>query len=912
MLHMSAIVDMMHGSKSRVVNEGHSMPQRNREQRPPVLSQSMCRVFLSGWLIVSASLAMACELLAAEGEWSSKPINFSKDVLPILSDNCFHCHGPDPQSRQAELRLDQPNPALDRILKESESGQSLFWERVSTTAPDLIMPPPTTKHRLTADQLLLLQKWLQTGAPWGKHWAFEPIIKPPVPEGSQTENPIDAFVIAQLHQVGKELSPQADAARLIRRLALDLTGLPPSLELRQKYLKSSNQPLDVGAVVDELLASPHYGERMAWEWLEAARYADTNGYQGDAERTMWPWRDWVVEAFNQNLSFADFTRAQLAGDLLSQATDQQKLATAFLRNHMINGEGGRIAAENRIDYVMDMTETTGTVWLGLTMNCCRCHDHKFDPIRQQDYYQLSGFFNNTPVDGSGGNPQTPPVLEWPSEQQKEHRNRLLKERKEISEKVLAWEDEFVPLRRLAPAEGPALSTQPVSAIEVFDDANGVATSPWHLDDGLPAELRAIRQRPPQDRKASELTQLINFWNQWQGQSPQSLLMLKSRIDELDALQRSIPQVMVMQERAGEPRKNFILSKGLYNQPKDEVSTDFPLFLKSKKVSERLRDQHVSLALTRQDLAEWLLHDENPLVARVIVNRIWQQFFGIGLVKTSEDFGIQGEKPSHPELLDWLAADFREHGWDIKRLVKQMVTSRTYCQTTIVPREAYVDDPENRLLARGPRYRWPAWMLRDQALAVSGLLVPQTGGPPVKPYQPEGLWEEATFGAKRYQADQGDSLYRRSLYTFWRRIIAPPMFFDTANRQTCIVRTSRTNTPLQALALWNDPVYLEAARVLATRFYVNDRKLHDDDRLRCLFECILVREPTPQELELLRTSIMNWRDRLVQSPEQVSDLLAVGASPASLVGEDSASRAEAAVWTVVTMILFNLDETISKE
>lgn len=839
-----------------------------------------------------------------------KPVNFSRDVLPILSDHCFNCHGPDAKSRQADLRLDRQETVLDVVVKPRDLEHSLLWERVVSSDTDDMMPPQEIKRRLTPEQIQTLKTWIEEGAPWGRHWAFEPIQQPAVPSRGETLQPIDAFVAERLQGAGLDFAPQADNARLLRRLSMDLTGLPPSPELRKRYLKDSAQLLDVGGVVDDLLASPHYGERMAWEWLEAGRYADTNGYQGDNERTMWPWRDWVVEAFNLNVPFDRFTREQLAGDLLPSANPEQKLATAFLRNHMINGEGGRIAAENRVDYVMDMTETTGTVWLGLTMNCCRCHDHKFDPIKQRDYYQLFGFFNNTPVEGGGGDPQTAPVLEWPNDSQKQRREQARKLRESAAADVTRWEEEHVPLNALAPAEGQPFSTRAVSVLPALEDPNGRATSAWQPADGLPAEIRSLRQKPPAERKPDELDKLIAFWNQWSDGAPQSLLMLKSRAAEVESIRREIPRVMVMEDRAAAPRDNFILAKGLYNQPGEPAGTDVPEFLKSASLLGK--QPSTSTPVDRRFLADWLLENDNPLVARVIVNRVWQQFFGVGLVKTSEDFGIQGEKPSHPELLDWLAADFRAHGWDVKRLVRQIVTSRTYLQTSLVPPEAYARDPENRLLARGPRYRWPSWMLRDQALAASGLLVPKLGGPPVKPYQPEGVWEEATFGAKKYQPDQGEALYRRSLYTFWRRIVAPTMFFDTASRQTCTVRTSRTNTPLQALALMNDITYLEAARTLATRIVLNEAAGTEQERLRSLFEQILVRPPTPEELDSLGESLGRWREKMAAAPSQVKELLAAGASPPSLAHADEAARTEAAAWTAVAMILLNLDETLTKE
>lgn len=708
----------------------------------------------------------------------AKAIDFSRDVLPILSDNCFQCHGPDAKARKAKLRLDTPEGAA-AVIAAGKSGDSELVRRVTSMEPEEVMPPVKSNKKLTARQVAVLRQWIDEGARWGKHWAFVPPIRPAVPEirnrKSEIRNGIDAFIVARLEKENLTQSRQAAKETLLRRVTLDLTGLPPSMEEVAAAMKDTS-PDWYERVVDRLLASPHYGERMVWDWLDAARYADSNGYQGDGERTMWPWRDWAVDALNRNLPFDQFTTWQLAGDLLPDARFEQKLATGFNRNHMINGEGGRIPEENRIDYVMDMAETTGTIWLGLTFNCCRCHDHKYDPIAAREYYGLFAFFNQTPVNGDGGNPQTPPILE-------------------------------------VPAKAP-FSKAPV-------------------------------------------------------------------------------KVMVMEDMA-KPRETFMLTRGNYEKPGEKVTAGIPL---------ALTDAKPRAAKTRLDLANWLVSPENPLTARVAVNRVWQQFFGTGLVKTVEDFGVQGEKPSHPELLDWLAVEF-QRDWDIKRLHRLIVTSATYRQSSHVTPELLERDPSNRLLARGPRYRLPSWMLRDQALAASGLLVRQIGGPPVKPYQPSGVWEEATFGTKRYQQDQGDALYRRSVYTFWRRIIGPTPFFDAAPRQVCVVKPTRTNSPLHALTTLNDITFVEAARVLAERVMTES----SEKRIERAFGLVLSREPNAAELRVLNGSLTRLRKSYAADAAAAKKLLAVGASKRN----EKLEVVEHAAMTSVCLAILNLDEALTKE
>ncbi|RLS56501.1 MAG: DUF1553 domain-containing protein [Planctomycetota bacterium] len=825
---------------------------------------------------------MIAILLSLSGQgMAEEPLVFGRDVLPILSENCFHCHGPDEKGRQADLRLDTHEGVLaelngHRTVKPGDAGASELIRRVQSTDPDEMMPPPSTKKTLSPQQITLLQRWINEGAVWGKHWAFEPLVSPGVPNvpaGFGTVvNPIDQFILTRLQKEKLSPAPPVDKATLIRRVTLDLTGLPPTPEEVDAFL-ADNSPQAYENLVDRLLASPRYGERMVWEWLEAARYADSNGYQGDNERTMWPWRDWAVSAFNDNLPFDQFTIWQLAGDQLPEATREQKLATGFLRNHMINGEGGRIAAENRVDYVMDMTETTGTVWLALTMNCCRCHDHKFDPVTNAEYYQLFDFFNHTPVDGGGGNPQTPPVLEMPSTEQARQLETLQAEHQKSATELATLESGY-----FRTSEG--LRSQSPLAVNLTD------------------EQKKLLDRPAAERDANQLQKLIESIGDLEHEPyQQQLSALKSVVDRRNSLNGMIPRVMVMADQPTR-RETFILSKGLYNKPTEKkVSADTP---------HALPLMPTTAAKNRLGLAQWLVAKENPLTARVVVNRFWQQVFGIGLVKTSEDFGVQGEKPSHPELLDWLAADFRDQGWNVKALMKQIVMSATYRQSSRVTPDLVERDPLNRLLARGARYRLPAWMIRDQALVASGLFVEQVGGPPVKPYQPEGVWEEATFGNKRYTPDTGEALYRRSLYTFWRRIVGPTMFFDVAPRQTCVVKPVRTNTPLQALAIMNDVQYIEAARVLAEHAIISSST--PPDRLHFAFRRVLGRPARSEELAVLTTSYERQLQEFQQAPQQAEALLKLGSSPR----DGTLNLSEHAALTGVCLILLNMDETLTRE
>jgi hypothetical protein len=797
-------------------------------------------------VLFAATGSVAGRLQAAE-------VDFARDIRPLLSENCFFCHGPDPEHREADLRLDT-QAGLATVLVPGKRAESELLRRLVTHDPEELMPPPASNRQLSASQIELIGRWIDAGARWQTHWSFQPLVPPAVPEVEATpqapvRNAIDAFVQLQLSSTAMSPSPEATRSELIRRLALDLTGLPPPPADVEEFVQS-HDPRAYERVVDRYLDSPRYGERMAWDWLDAARYADTNGYQGDNERTMWPWRDWVIRAFNDNMRFDEFTVWQLAGDLLPDASDEQILATGFLRNHMINGEGGRIAEENRIEYVFDMTETTGTVWLGLTLNCCRCHDHKYDPLTQQDYYSLFAYFDQTPVTGQGGNPQTAPILPVATQAQQVQLDKLN--------------------RRLA---------------------------------SLRAELKRIDQthweRPPRPRTPlTDKTPATAVLAQPQYQNA------KSQLDKVQSqreqLEKQIPKVMVMEDM-DQPRQSFMLERGLYNKPTEQVFARSPAFLPNSQLGKQ----------DRLLLARWLVSNENPLMPRVTVNRLWQQFFGVGLVKTSEDFGAQGEIPLQLDLLNWLAAQFRDSGWDMKSLVRTIVTSHTYRQAAMqTPTQAELD-PENRWLARGARYRLPAWMLRDQALAASGLLSPVVSGPAVNTYQPLGVWEEATFGKKTYTRGSGEELYRRSLFVFWRRIIAPTLFFDTASRQTCTVKSVRTNTPLQALLTLNETTYVEAARNLAQTVLVPQADgvvpTNDVRALNEVFLRVLCRPATAAEQAVLLSGLNRTRQQFAALNGEAEQLLAVGDSPR----DRTLDVVEHASWTTLCLSILNFDETINR-
>ena len=808
-------------------------------------------------------------------------VSFNRDIRPILADTCFQCHGPDANARKADLRLDIRELAMaDRdgaaaIIPGNAEDSLVIW-MINAADEEDRMPPIRHPRVLTVEEKQLFADWIDEGAEYQEHWAYLPPKKEPLPEVSDAtwpKNEIDRFVLAQLDREGLSPSPTAERETLIRRVSLDLTGLPPRPEEVDAFL-TDKSPEAYEKVVDRLLGSSRYGERMVWDWLDAARYSDSNGYQNDPQRGMWPWRDWVINAFNDNMPYDQFSIEQIAGDLLPEATREQKLATAFLRNHMINGEGGRLPEENRIDYLFDQAETVGTVWMGVTMNCARCHDHKYDPITQREYYQLMAFFNKTEVTGEGGNPHMPPVLDLTTvthDLRLKHIETLFGE---ISRDIDDMELALFP----RPEGEPTSKSEKVLSIE----------------EGRWAE---VVEKPAVERRPKEFRNMLRFFGD---AHPQYAEAINRWWDAYDAKQRYSqrrPIVMIMEDTV--ERDTFILNRGIYNDPKDEKVEPGFMAIMNGGVSD-------AGDYNRLDLANWLFSDSHPLTARVTVNRYWQRFFGRGLLEQIENFGVQSPPPIYQSLLDWLAVDFRESGWDLKATFKKIVMSATYRQSSKATPDALERDPDNVWLARGPRFRMPSWMIRDQALYVGGLLVEKLGGPAVQPYQPDGVWKEASFGTARYVQDQGENLYRRSLYTFWKRIVGPTILFDSAGRQVCEVKVQRTNTPLHALTTLNDVTFAEAARQMAERILTEYE--NENNPLGMAFRLVTSRWPKPEEQAVLEAALSKYEKRFSTDPESAALAVGVGDSPTSSFSD----TVKLAAWSTLCLMLLNLDETLTKE
>ncbi|MFO0816953.1 MAG: DUF1553 domain-containing protein [Pirellulales bacterium] len=1094
--------------------------------------------------------------LLATASSAAEP-RFNRDIRPILSDLCFHCHGPDKNQRKADLRLDDETSVIGvkgqpGVVHRGKPESSELLRRLTSTDPDERMPPPDAGRQATPAQIELMRQWIAAGAPWEGHWAFQPVKRPASPSASAStsqaqpatapRSPLDQFVQAELAARGLTAAPEAARESLLRRVALDLTGLPPSLDQIDEFLTETS-PDAFARQVDRLIASPRYGERLGARWLDAARYADTSGYQSDGPRYMWRWRDWVLESLNQDLPFDRFTVEQLAGDLLPNATLSQRIATGFNRNHRGNSEGGIIAEEYAVEYVVDRVDTTATVWLGLTMGCARCHDHKFDPVSQLDYYGLFAYFNNIPEYGRAikeGN--SPPYLKAPTFLEQEQLNQLderlraaaalvLRQQPDLEAAQMAWERTASeqPLAVIPEKDRPGFSSDGLVARFALDggmhaagekaeppassgsaklaardgevefepgiigqagrflgkaslDAGDTAgfgyfepftISLWvkpvagrdgtlvskmsdmergdgysiilsrgavqlnfvkrWLDDALRLESKtklkpdvwqhllmvydgtrnAAGVRLYVDGEPSPLQVQLDALNQtfitkeplrigggggpsgrftglidevriYRGAHDDRAARLAARetLDEIlripaerrtegqrgkladyflaqhaparfreaiaardalaserDSLFQKISTVMVMEELPT-PRATFVLRRGEYDKPDERVERGVPASLG--------RLPH-GAPNDRLGLARWIVDPANPLTARVTVNRLWQAFFGAGIVRTVEDFGSQGQPPSHPDLLDWLAAEFQgrtsggeasneavsgktasdsaagsrdtdaakgPNSWSLKRVIREIVLSHTYRQSSRATREQLAADPDNRWHSRGPRFRLPAEMIRDQALAASGLLVERVGGPSVKPYQPADLWKELATDSV-YDQGHGADLYRRTIYTFWKRTVAPPTLvtFDAAGREACIVRETRTNTPLQALALLNEVTFVEASRQLAERTLREvagaddgSSTASDERRIVHLFRLVTSRRPAPREIEVLMAGLKAHRQRYTNDATVAEKLLTAGESPA----DRRWPAHELAAWTAVAGVVLNLDETVTKD
>ncbi len=735
---------------------------------------------------------------------NSDQVSYNFHIRPILSDKCFACHGPDANKREADLRLDTEEGAFT-ALKESPgkfalvSGdleKSEVYHRINSTDPGQMMPPPESNLSLNPEEIELIKRWIEQGAKYEPHWAFLKVEKPAVPKVEWGNNEIDAFAFRKMQSKKLEPNPEAKPHELIKRASLDLTGLPPSPVILDKYVDFSGENR-YERLLDELLTQPAFGEKLAILWLDISRYADSYGYQDDEVRSQWPYRDWVIHAFNNNLSYDQFLTWQLAGDLLPEATKEQILATAFNRNHKYTEEGGIIEEEYRIEYVLDKTNTFSKGILGITMECAQCHDHKYDPFSQKEYYELFAFFNNSKEKGFEGD-----------------------------------------ISRTKPAKTPILWIE-------RDDLDGI----------------------------------MSFINH-----PDTTKLMVSVMGELE-----------------EKRTTYILDRGVYDAPTIPVDASTPA-----SILEFPED----IEKNRLGLAKWATNRDNPLTSRVFVNLIWQEIFGKGIVKSAGDFGMQGDLPTHPELLNWLAADFMENGWDIKRLIKQIMMSATYRQSAVISKDHLAIDPENLYLARAPRMRLPAENIQDLVLASSGLLQGKIGGPSVKPYQPSGLWEAATSGRgtlATYVQDSGDKLYRRGIYNFIKLTVPPPkaIIFDSSNRDRCEIGRNRTNTPLQALVMMNDPMVLEAARVLATK--LTDTHQDEEIAISEAFKRIVCREMKSKEKDLLFAYYQSQLKEFEANPEYAKNTLDVGEYP---MNENAITPKNAALMQVIVS-LYNLEETITK-
>ncbi len=1008
-------------------------------------------------------------------------VDFNRDIRPIISDNCFACHGFDKDARKGDLRLDQRAAVTEdrggySVIVPGKPEESVLLERVSSSDPDLLMPPSDShKKPLGQKSIETLTEWIRQGAPWGEHWSFVRPQRPTVPKDAS--HAIDHLVRQGLIEHRRDLASQAATHTLIRRLSFDLTGLPPDVELVVNFPQTPAEQ-DWDDLVTQLLASPHFGERMAMWWLDGARYSDTDGFQSDSTRTNWPWRDWVVDSFNANKPFDEFTIEQFAGDLLPDASPEQILATCFHRNHMNNGEGGRNPEESRVDYVLDRVNTTGTLFLGLTLGCTQCHDHKFDPISQRDYYSLTAYFNSIDETGAAGG-RAKPYLKYKSsyaqravdqaaELVKQTESHLAAMQKQADKEFVPWllkqvvraKRGFRPWtvvipERMATTEGyklrlesngiiasspaafpqddfvitlakPELDRISGLRLEVFPhsshtdgkysfsetgefiltnvklllrkrgnsqiqevalafavaDVNGVGvdssyktvretldddprkgwttrtkpsdvphTAVFALEEPLvlshdeeldivlmqrslaPRELMGQFRLSVTDQRGAavrslkpmplELLAKLNDANlksdavesNIDGSLRKQLFSqfledhaawkeAKRRNDlaksQLNSAKKSAgdQSVMVLGDRK-EPRNTYVLERGVWNKHGDEVSRGvLPAVLKRSAED----------VATRLELGRWIVSKENPLTARVITNQVWQLFFGAGLVRTPADFGLQGESPTHPELLDWLAVEFMESGWDVKHLVRTIVTSQTYRQDSSVSAELLELDPVNRLLARGTRFRLPSWMIRDAALKASGLLNDAAGGSPVFPYQPPGVWQDQFMGRFVYRPSIGQAQYRRTLYAFWRRTSAPTFLFDSAMRRTCEVVPRRTNTPLHALTLLNDTTSLEAARTLSDAAIVASPK-ELPKRFEFLMMRVLSRMPTADEAaRVLLRQYAVAKDYYDEHPDEAEALTTVG----QLASPNEEVVADVAATMLLANLLLNLDEGITHE
>jgi hypothetical protein len=838
---------------------------------------------LSSWFIVGLALLRTLTgmpNLRAADRPLPQVVDFNRDIRPILSDNCYRCHGPDKNQRKAHLRLDTREGLFSshddiHIVASGKPRQSEFFRRITATDKSERMPDPKSGKSLTPRQIALIQKWIEQGAAWKGHWAYIKPSRPDLPavgEAGYGSNAIDRFVLGRLAEDQVQPSPEADRVTLIRRLSFDLTGLPPAKAEVDAFV--NDRRLEAYEVlVDRLLASPHYGERMAMYWLDLVRYADSIGYHSDNPMSVSPYRDYVINAFNENKRFDQFTVEQLAGDLLPGATVWQKVASGYNRLLQTTEEGGAQAKEYEAKYAADRVRNVSSVWLGATMGCCQCHDHKFDPFTTKDFYSMAAIFAD--------------VKEAPVGRREPGMPLATPEQAAALKKL---DDEMAALQRVVDTPTPALEAS---------QAKWEETLRLVEIRKLPKNLPAILLIEPPKRTAKQKQDLAAYYRT----TAPELEKVRNQLADLkrrrDALDQAIPKCLITVAAA--PRVVRVLPRGDWlDTSGEEVSPAVPKSLGQLPSQGR--------RATRLDLARWLVARDNPLTARVFTNRLWKLFFGHGLARSLEDFGSQGEWPTHPELLDWLAVEFMDSGWDVKHMVKLLVMSRTYRQTSQVRPDLKENDPFNRRYARQSRFRLDAEMVRDNALAVSGLLCRHVGGPSVKPYQPPGYWGALNFPPREWQNDQGDKLYRRGLYTHWQRSFLHPslLAFDAPTREECIVERPRSNIPQQALVLLNDPTYVEAARAFAERI-LKEGGASVPDRLRWAFGCALSRPPKAEEMTVLAELHGKHAREYAQDKEAGLKLLKTGAHPLAT----DVDLGELAAWTSVARVILNLHETITR-
>jgi hypothetical protein len=833
-----------------------------------------------------AAIAVAVCLVAASAA-SSAPLSFNRDIRPILSDNCFYCHGPDASHRQADLRLDIRDDAVAAgAIVPGKPAESTIVSRIQSAEASELMPPPESHKKLDAKQKALLTQWIAEGAEYQKHWAYEKPVKAEVPAGAHG---VDHLVQKRLAEVGLAPSPEADRRTLIRRLSFDLLGLPPAPDEVTAFEQDTSSDA-YARLVERLLASPHYGERMATGWLDVVRFADTIGYHSDTPRNVWPYRDWVIKSFNDNQPFDQFTIHQVAGDLVPDASQETRVGSAFNRLLLSTEEGGAQAKDYEARMLTDRVRAIGAAWLGQTTGCAQCHDHKFDPFTTRDFYALGAFFADIqePIIGRREDGM---IVGTPEEHKRltDLDAALTAARKKF--------DAIVPQLDAAQQQWEAdIAAYGVTLPELTADSKAT-----DAEKNAAKQVVASLAKEQAKRDGNDKNRLRDYFRTkvtrlFLAESEGLAKAEKERKDFYEPLAKCLVSV-----HTEKPRTVRILPRGNWMDETGEViKPAFPASLPQPTIQGR--------EPTRLDLARWLVSRDNPLTARVVMNRLWKQFFGTGLSKVLDDLGAQGEPPPNPQLLDWLACEFIDSGWNMKHMVRKIVTSRTYRQTSVASPQLMAADPYNRELARQSAYRVDAECVRDAALSFSGLLVPAIGGPSVKPYQPEGYWENLNFPVRTYPADSGEKQYRRGLYTWWQRSFLHPsmLAFDAPSREECCAERGRSNIPQQALVLLNDPSYVEAARSLAARV-LKECNGSAEERVAWAWRLVLQRLPRIEEMETVMPLLRAHLDHYKASPAAADELLKTGlaAIPADL------DKAELAAWTHVARVLLNLHETITR-